>query len=188
MSTYEKIASLIIGALIITAVAFSYHEITEPKESDHERGPNFLQSLGQDFKMGTFVIVLSQGSSGPVEINCKPLEPVIIATLHDIDENLEELGVYKPGTFEVNQQTLDLLCYQNASLTLLNERGAKLLLVKLPFRRAMPLGASPADIGTDIRINATILLPGAVPPTSPTTYGEELIPDRYLDSVLKEFD
>lgn len=185
MSTYEKIASVLVSILVIAMLVFSYHEITEPKGSDHERGPSFQQSLGQSLKMGTFTTVLSQQSSGSVETNCKSLEPVIIATLHDIDEHLEELGVYKPGTFEVNQQTLDLLCHRNASLTLSNNQGVKLLLVKQPFTRGIPPGGAVDEIGTDIRIDATVVTPGAVPPASPTTYGEELIPDIYLDRDLK---
>ena len=181
MSIYEKIASGIIAIFIVAAVIFSYHEVTEPKGSDHERGPNYQQSVGQDFKMGTFVTVLSQQSSGPMEENCKVLQPVILGTLHDIDVHLEELDVYQPGIFEVNQQTLDLLCHQNASLTLSDAQGDKLLLTKLPFQRKTPPGGSASDTGTDVRIDATVILPGTVPPTSPTTYGEELIPDQYLD-------
>lgn len=185
MSNYEKIASVLVGILVIAMLVFSYHEITEPKGSDREQGPNFEQSLGQDFEMGTFTTLLSQQSSGYIEPNCRSLEPVIIATLHDIDEHLEELGVYKPGIFEVNQQTLDLLCHQNASLTLSNNQGVKLLLVKQPFTRGIPPGGTVDEIGTDIRIDATVITPGAVPPTSPTTYGEELIPDIYLDRDSK---
>lgn len=183
MSTYEKIASVLVGVLVIAMLVFSYHEITEPKGSDHEQGPNFEQSLGQSFKMGTFTTVLSQDSSGSLETNCKPLEPVIIGTLHDIDVHLEELGVYKPGVFEVNQQTLDLLCHQNASLTLSNDQGVKLLLVKQPFKRGIPAGGATNEVGTDVRIDATVVTPGAVPPTTPTTYGEELIPDQELDTL-----
>jgi len=185
MNNYEKIVSVLIGAFVIAMIVFSYHEITEPEKDDYEQGPNFEQSFGQDFKMGTFRTILSQQSSGFVEINCKLLEPVIITTLHDIDEHLEELSVYKPGTFEVNQQTLDLLCHQNASLTLSNNRGVKLLLVKQPFTRSIPPGSTVDEIGTDIRIDATVIIPGAIPPTSPTTYGEELIPDIYLDRDLE---
>jgi len=105
MSTYEKIALVLIGILVIAALVFSYHEITEPKGSDHRRGPNFEQSFGQNFEMGTFSTILSQQSSGTEEINCKPLEPVIIVTLHDIDEHLEKLGVYQQGNFRVNHRT-----------------------------------------------------------------------------------
>lgn len=178
MSTYEKIASALIAVLAIVMLGFSYHEITEPEKGNE--GPNFEQSLGPNFKMGTFTTVLSQQSSGSLEENCKPLEPVILGTLHDIDEHLEELGVYKPGTFEVNQQTLDLLCYQQASLTLSNSAGVKLLLVKMPFQKKIPPGGASGEEGTDVRISATVIVPGAVPPTSPTTYGEELIPDKYV--------
>lgn len=181
MSTYEKIAVVLVGIVVIAMIVFSYHEITESKGSDHERGPNFEQSFGQNFKMGTFTTVLNQESSGHIETNCKLLEPVIITTLHDINENLEKLDIYKHGTFEVNQQTLDLLCHQNASLTLSNNQGVKLLLVKQPFTRGIPPGGTIDEIGTDIRIDATVITPGAVPPTNPTTYGEELIPDIYLD-------
>lgn len=185
MSTYEKTASILVGILVLAMLIFSYHEITEPQGSDRARGPNFEQSLGQNFKMGTFTTVLSQESSGAVEANCKALQPVLIGTLHDIDQHLEELDVYTPGVFEVNQQTLDLLCYQNASITLSNNEGAKLLLVKVPFQRKAPLGGSSNDVGTDVRINATVILPGTVPPANPTTYGEELIPDQYLDASAR---
>jgi hypothetical protein len=186
MSTYEKIASAAIAVLVVAMVLFSFHEITEPKGSDHEREPNFQQSLGPDLKMGAFTTLLDQRSSGPQESNCKQLQPVILGTLHDVDVRLEQLSVYKPGVFEVNQRTLDLLCYQNASLILSNDQGAKLLLEKLPFKREVPSGGSSDDIGTDVRINATVILPGAVPPSTPTTYGEELVPDRYLDAVSQE--
>lgn len=183
MSKYEKITFILVTVFVIAILVFSYHEITEPEGSDHERGPNFQQSLGQDFEMGTFKTVLSQQSSGPIETNCRLLEPVIIGTLHNINVRLEKLGVYKPGTFEVNQQTLDLLCYQNASLTLSNYAGEKLLLVKFPFQRNVSPSGNPSDESTYVRINATVTIPGAVSPTNPTTYGEELIPDKYLDEM-----
>jgi hypothetical protein len=88
--------------------------------------------------------------------------------------------VYKPGAFEVDRQTLDLFCNKNASLTLADTQGDKLLLEKAPFTREVPPGGAPEDVGTDVRINATVILPGTLPPASPTTSGEELIPDRYL--------
>ena len=182
MSAYEKIASALVAICILAMLAFSYHEITESKRSDYGRGPNFEESLGQSFKMGTFTTELDKNSSDATEANCKPLEPVIIAALHDIDEHLEEQRVYEPGVFEVNQQTLDLLCHKSASLTLSNDTGEKLLIVKRPFTRSVPSGGSPEDVGTDVRIDATVVVPGALPPEMPTTYGDELIPDTYLDS------
>ena len=180
MSTYEKITSIVIAVTLLAILMFSYHEITEPAD-DGDRGPSFTESIGEDFAMGTFTTTLNRHASASVEENCRALEPVLIATLHDIDEHLEELGVYKQGRFEINQETLDILCHTEATLTFTNDRGEKLLLEKLPFKRKIPTNGSAADVGTDIRINATVILPGTVPPGTPTTYGEVLIPDRYLD-------
>ncbi len=182
MSKYEKIALFFISVLVLAMIFFSYHELTEPKKNENIQGPTFEQSIGKGFKMGTFATVLDQQASGPVEKNCETLEPVIVATLHDIDTRLEQLGVYKRGVFEVNQQTLDLFCFQQASVTLSNNEGVKLLLTKRPFQREVLSGGGPDTVGTSVRIYATVISPGTLPPASPTTYGEELIPDIYLDS------
>ncbi len=188
MSTFEKIASVIIAILLIGTLVFSYHELTERPEHEGPPPPDFAHSVGSSLEIGPFGTLLSEQSSGGMEDNCQALQPVILGTLHDVDEHLEELGVYQSGTFEVNQQTLDLLCNKNASVTLSDVQGDKLILEKIPFVREVPPGGAPNDIGTDVRINATVILPGAVPPSSPTTYGEELIPDQYLGTLLGDND
>ncbi|HEY6019762.1 MAG TPA: hypothetical protein VIY48_07625 [Candidatus Paceibacterota bacterium] len=184
MSMFEKIASIIIAILVLGIVAFSYRELTERKVDEHEsRGPSFEQSVGQDFKIGPFATVLNQSSSGSVESDCEHLQPVIVGVLHDIKMHLEDLNTYSGmrDVFEVNQDTLQLFCNKNASVTLVDQSGTKLVLEKVPFVRATPSGGTAADIGTDVRINATVIVPGTVPPKQPTTWGEELIPDRFLD-------
>ncbi|HTR18497.1 MAG TPA: hypothetical protein VMH91_00755 [Candidatus Paceibacterota bacterium] len=184
MSTFEKISAVAIGVLLVVMLLFSYHEFTEHPEGKNN-GPGFDQSLGQSLEIGPFTTVLNEDSSGGVESNCEELQPVLIAVLHDIKEHLEDQNAYPDDrdSFEVNQQALQLLCNKNADITLVDGAGNKLLLEKVPFVRAIPAGGTSADIGTDVRINATVILPGTVPPLQPTTYGEELIPDRLLDTA-----
>lgn len=186
MSTFEKIASVIIAVLVIVMVIFSLRELTERRGGDHEgRGPSFDQSVGQDFKIGPFATVLNQSASGGTEPECKRLQPVVVGVLHDIKVHLEQQNMY-PDTrnvFEVNEDTLQLFCNKNASITLVDPSGTKLLLQKVPFVRTTPPGGTAEDTGVAVRINATIIVPGAVPPNQPTTWGEELIPDRFLDTA-----
>jgi hypothetical protein len=185
MSTYEKIASVAAGILIVCMIIFSYHEIKEPPE--HDSGTSdFDQSVGQDFKIGNFSTVVSEQSSGGPEDACEPLQPVIIAALHDIKEHLEtqKISNYSNGTgdiFEINEPTLTLLCNKYVQIILADSAGNKLLLQKIPFMRAIPPQGNPIDIGTEVRINATFTPLGSPTPSDPTTYGDILIPDRFLD-------
>ncbi len=190
MSTYEKIASVGIGILIIVMIVFSYNEFKEPPEqpSGSKGGSHFDESLGQDFKIGSFTTVVSEKSSGEMEDNCETLQPVIIAALHDIKEHLKReknsaLPLDMKDIFEVNEPTLQLFCHKNAEITLTDNNGNRLLLQKLPFVRVVPLQSTAADIATEVRINATIALVGAASPVQPTTYGDVLIPDRFLDTA-----
>ena len=190
MSLYEKIATLLIALLVLGGLVFSYHEYKEPvHEQGQEMGQGsnsgFDQSVGADFIIGPYTKTVSSQVAGGQEDNCTALEPVLIGTLHDIKERLEHLKAYN-GTedpFEVNQATLQLLCNKNATIILSDNASSTLVLQKLPFARIVPAGGSADDIGTEVRINATILPAGAAVPAQPTTYGDELIPDRFLDSA-----
>ena len=179
MSTFEKIALGVIGILLIVLGAFSYRELTEPREQGS--GPSFEESVGQRLIIGPYATLVSQRSSGGQEENCEALKPVLIGVLHDIKERLEHQAGRGEQPFEVNEATLTLLCSKQATITLMDSGGTKLLLNKGPFVRKVPQGGLADDVGTDVRIDATVVPPGAVPPTQPTTYGEALIPDKYLD-------
>ncbi|MDE1925322.1 MAG: hypothetical protein KGH79_04070 [Patescibacteria group bacterium] len=187
MSTYEKIATVIIAVLLAVMVVYSYRELSEkrPPRGGPNTGPNFSQSLGQDFIIGPFATVANEQSSGGPEDNCDALKPVIVGALHDIKEHLEHGGAYAGGeqAFEVNEPALQLLCNKNAEITLSDSGGDMLILQKVPFTREVPPQGTPADIGTAVRINATVVPKGAPVPAQPTTYGYQLIPDRYLDAA-----
>ena len=186
MSTYEKIISIIIGVLLVAIVIFSYHELRESPEGPG-RGPNFDESLGQNFVIGPFTTTVAEQSSGGLEQNCGPLQSVIIGALHDIMERLEThsiLSIFTGDTdaFEVDGETLQLFCNKNAEVTLADAAGHWLVLQKVPFTRGVPQGGTQNDIGTEVRINASIIPAGSSTPAQPTTYGDILIPDRFLDS------
>jgi len=168
--------------------AFSYHEIKEPtRETGVSReGSGFDRSITQDFKMGPFVTVVSEKYFGGPEDNCEPWQPVIVTVLHDIKERLEAKKIPASlagvgDVFEVNEPTLQLLCNKNVEIILVDNEGNKLLLQKIPFMRDVPPQGSVADIGTRVRINATVILVGESMPAEPTTWGDVLIPDQYLD-------
>ncbi len=184
MSLYEKIATFIIALLVLVMIIFSYHEYKEPTP---EQGPNsgFDQSMGPNFFIGSYNKTVSSQVSGGPEDNCAALESVLVGTLHDIKERLEHAKAYN-GTedpFQVNQATLQLLCNKNATITLADNGSSTLVLQKVPFSRVVPQGGSADDIGTEVRINATVVPAGAAMPAQSTTYGDELIPDRYLDDA-----
>ncbi len=190
MSTYEKIILAVIGVLLMVMVFFSYHEFKEPAEetSEQRESSNFDKSLGQDFKVGPFVTVVNTEASGGLEDNCEAMQPNIIAALHDIKEYFVSQKApsysFEAGdTFEVNDATLTFLCNKNAEITLADTDGNKLVLKKIPFIRAVPKGGSAADIGTEVRINATVIPVGGEASLKPTTFGDILIPDRFLDTA-----
>ena len=168
-------------------IIFSYREVTEPRGQEGEvRGnPTFDQSIGQNFVIGPFATVVSQQSSGGLEDNCAQTQPIVIGVLHDIKERLEHQKAYTgvEDAFEVNQPTLQLFCNKNAEITLADSSGNELILQKVPFIRGVPAEGTPEDIGTEVRINATLVPKGAPVPTQPTTYGDELLPDRVLDTA-----
>ena len=185
MSTYEKIATVLIFLLVIVLVFFSFREFREPEHDGARERSGFDESIGQTFALGPFATLVSTSSAGGVEENCERLEPVIIGTLHDIKERLEaqKLASFggKEGVLSVNQDALALFCNKNAQATLADSQGDMLILKKLPFERAVPPGGESADIGTRVHIDATLVRSGEAAPAKPTTFGEVLIPDRYLD-------
>ena len=191
MSNYEKIASVIIAILVVAIVIISYHEIKEPPsvspDSASRPGSDFDDSIGSNIKIGPFTSMVGEQVSGGIDPACTSLQPVILGVLHDIDVRLPSRA-NAPATdssstaFQVSQSMVQSFCNANADVTLADSSGDKLQLQKIPFRRAVPSQGTTADIGTSIRINATIIPAGAATPTAPTTYGELLIPDRFLDT------
>lgn len=192
MSTYEKIATVIIGTVVmLMAASFSYNEIREkslPIDGNRIQS-GFDRSVGQDLVIGTFATLIGTKTSGILENDCAPLQPVLIAALHDIKEHLEHWGnpllslIDGRDAFEVSRSSLDTLCYENAEITLRDKDGNTLLLQKKPFTRAIPSDSSAADVGTRVHIDATIITKGTSTSTQPTTYADVLIPDRYLDAA-----
>ena len=190
MSTYEKLGLAIISILLLFMVIVSFKELKEPPElGGFINAPSrFDQSIGKDFMIGPFTTLVSQHSSSELEKNCDVLQPVILATLHDVKEHLEiQARLASPNTpeyaFEVNEQTLALFCHTTADITLSGSSGVQLLLQKTPFARSVPPGREAGDVGTLVRINATRIPAGGSTPAQPTTYGEILIPDRFLDAT-----
>lgn len=190
MSTYEKIASVIIAVFVVLMIIFSFHELREPSAFPHEThaGSDFDESLGQKFKIGPFSTITNEFVSGGTELSCTSLQPVILGVLHDISQRLTsvEPALFSSTTssaFEADQSILHVFCNANATVMISDPGGDWLILQKGPFTRAVPPSGTPADIGTDVRINATIVTKGVQTPTHPTTYGELLIPDRFLDTA-----
>ncbi len=185
MSIYEKIASVIIVILLVLMVVFSYREFRESPEQigGPRAGPDFDESIGENLKIGSFATIVSEHSSGGREDNCETLQPVIVGALHDIKERLEHQKIYigVEDAFEVNKPTLQILCDKSAEITLADTNGNTLVLEKIPFEKVVPLRGSAVDVGTRVRINATLVPVGGPMPSQPTTYGDVLIPDRFLD-------
>ena len=176
-----------IAILVIPMIIFSYRELKEPPEQRGAQSPSpsFNESLGGNFAIGAYTKIVKQESSGGMEANCENLQTIIIGTLHDIKKRLEHMNSYNSteDTFEVNAAALQLFCNKNATITLADKDGNTLVLQKSPFARVVPQGGAPEDIGTDVRINATLVPLGAPMPVRPTTYGDVLIPDRFLDEA-----
>jgi hypothetical protein len=190
MSTYEKIASAIIAVFVVIMIIFSFHELREPASPLHKpyAGPDFNESVGSDFKIGPFATIVDERVSGGSESDCTALQPVILGVLHDITQRLTSVdpALFSSATssiFEADQPIGQMFCNANATVTLSAPNGDTLILEKVPFTRAIPPAGTAADIGTDVRINATVVSAGAPAPTHPTTYGELLIPDRFLDTA-----
>jgi len=190
MSTYEKIASFIIAVLVVVMIVFSFHELREPASPLHEQrtGSDFDESMGSNFKIGPFTTIVDEHVSGDIDPNYTSLQPVILGVLHDITQRLTSVdpALFSSATssiFEADQSILQVFCNMNATVTLSDPSGDSLILEKVPFTRAIPPSGTPADIGTDVRINATVVPAGTQAPTNPTTYGELLIPDRFLDTA-----
>jgi hypothetical protein len=190
MSISEKIIAALGGMLLILMIIFSVHEIKEPPDTTETKNTSaFDESVGQDFKIGSFATVKNETSSGGLENDCEQLQPILVGALHDIKERLEHQKIYVgiEDAFEVNQATLTVLCNKNAEITLVDGSGNSLVLTKMPFTRVIPPGGRANDIGTNVRINATVIPAGGPAPKEPTTYGEVLIPDRYLDDATSSF-
>lgn len=184
MSTLEKILTALLAALLLFIVFFSMHEIGEPRGPFGGERSEFDRSFGSNLRIGPFINIASEHSSGGPEANCETLQPVIVAALHDIKVDLEELRIIEssPDSFEIDQPTLDLFCNREASLTLADGRGWQLLLDKVPFTRVVPQNA-PQDGGSEVRINATVIPLGGTPPGTPTATADVVIPDRYLEAT-----
>lgn len=190
MSTYEKIALGIGVALLLAVVGWSFHEVEEPfgHERFHGGWSDFDESFGTEFRIGAFTEVVDMSSSDTLEDNCTLLEPVIASVLHDITERLEgeaehesSFSYGRENAFEVNEKILALFCHTTAEVTLSARNGDKLLLKKVPFVRGIPPGGTDKDIGSEVRIEATLIPRNATStPTEPTVYGDTLIPDRFL--------
>jgi len=56
-----------------------------------------------------------------------------------------------------------------------------ILLKKLPFERGVPPNGDAIDVGSRVRITATIFGAGAELATSSSAVGDVLIPDRFLN-------
>ncbi len=191
MSTYEKLALAVIGVLLVVMIGWSYNELEESprQEGFRDDRSDFDKSFGQEFKIGSFTKIVSMSSSNKEENDCEPLEPVIVSVLHDIKERLEvhekdfDLSLNnKEDAFEINEEMLKFFCNTTADVTLSATDGKKLFLRKLPFSRGIPTGGTDADIGTEVRIQATIIPRGETSvPAEPTVYGDTLIPDQFLD-------
>jgi hypothetical protein len=178
MSTYEKIASVLLTLLLVGGIIASYREIKEPEPARGPETSDFDASRGQDFKLGPYSTIVDEHTSGGQESNCTALQPEVIGALHDIKQRLDA-----GGDFEVNQPVLQLLCNKNAQITLSDAGGNRLILQKVPFTRVVPQGGTAADIGTKVHLDATVVPKGAAVPAQPTTFGEVLIPDRFLDTA-----
>lgn len=191
MSTYEKIILGIVIVLVIAIVGWSFHELEEPFGPERFRvgWSDFDDSFGPEFRIGPFTYITNASSSEILEPDCEPLKVVIASVLHDITERLEEKtgsgGFFSYGrgdTFEVNEDILDLFCHTTAEVTLSARNGDKLLLRKIPFSRTIPHGGTDVDVGSEVRIEATLIPRNAASiPAEPTVYGDTLIPDRFLD-------
>lgn len=185
MSTYEKIASVLLVLLLAVSLALWVNR--HPEEGP--QGPrDFDESTGQDFKIGPFATVIDEETSGGAEERCSMLQPVLIAALHDIDERLQTqaaaLGIAGPwDTFEVNAATLAALCNKHVTITLTDTYRDTLVLEKLPFVRGMPPGGAAGDEGTLVSLTATLRRAGAPMPSGPQATAGILIPDRFLDTA-----
>lgn len=184
MSTLEKILSAALAVLVIGIVYFSMHEMGEPHGLFGGERTEFEHSFGSTVRIGPFINPAGERSSGDQEPRCDMLQPVIVAALHDIKVDLQAQHVITegPDSFEVDQQTLDLFCNKEATLTLADARGWTLVLTKRPFVRMAPVDA-PQDIGTDVRIDAFVVPLGGAKPATPSATSDILIPDRYLEAT-----
>jgi hypothetical protein len=190
MSTYEKIASILLVILFAVILILSYGNLKnhEAAEQSVQGASDFDESTGQDFKIGPFATTTSERVSGGIEASCTLIQPVIIAALHDLDTRLIEqaatFGISgKWDAFEVNAPTLDALCNKNVEMVLADGNGNTLTLVKTPFARAIPQGGDSGDMGTSVTLTATITRLDGTPSSKPTAYARILIPDRFLDAV-----
>lgn len=184
MSTYEKIASVLLAVLLVALAALWFGG----GRPDGHRGSDFDDSVGQNVVIGPFDTVISQQTSGGPEQNCTMLTPVLVAALHDIDEHLSDqahtLGVSgRWDNLEVNAPTLAALCNKNATITLRDNKGDTLVLVKAPFVRMVPQGGDQADIGTAVSLTASVTVLGGTPPAAPQADAFELVPDRLLETA-----
>ncbi len=161
MNTYEKIIAGVIGLIIIAISVFSYFELTEDayKEFSEKETSDFEESFGSVFVMGSFTEVLDSTQSAEREGNCALQKPVLVSVLHDINEELETSfsSLFKgDDDFEVNQETLDILCAKNATITLRNKNGDTLQIEKVPFIPNVPAQQYNGQLGTQVELRATV--------------------------------
>ena len=185
MNTKEKIISAVVLGLILILSIWSYAEVTEQSgmEDFEDEISDFERSFGDTFIMGSFETIQYSTSSQTYEANCDVEKPVIVSVLHEIYEELNT-GLFAlwgdKTTFMVDPQTLALFCNTTATITLRDNTGALLTLKKVPFTRDIPEGGTAADIGTTVRINATVTPPASQGTEPVQTYASLLIPDRIL--------
>lgn len=182
MSKYEKIASYIIGVLIIIIIIFSYSEITEIK-----RKSDFDRSFGEEFIIGDFTKIIDEEVSAEMEKSCVNEQLEIASALHDLADHLSEekegriFGKDDQMNFEVNSHVLELFCHVTAKIILEDSQHRQLIIEKNPFTRGIPEGRGEEDEGTGVHLDATIVEPGEAKPGMPTTSAEIIIPDRFFD-------
>jgi len=188
MSKFEKILAAVIAILVLVMVIYSVREIREPHDGGSQPPSRFSQAVGTDFAIGPFNTVTSTRMSDTLETNCEHYQSVIIGALHDVKQRLEHMDAYSgvEESFAVSSDALQVFCHTDATITLADESGNSLILHKLPFTRATPPGGMAEDIGTDVHIDATVVPAGQSVPATPTTFGDVLIPDRYLDTLQQQ--
>lgn len=189
MSTYEKIATVLLVILGIAVLLLWHNDegFRQGPEQEHAV-VDFDESRGQDFKMGPFTVVIDAHASGAAQAGCEALQPVLVTALHDINKRLaqEALSFGIEGSwdeFEVNAQSLSLLCRSGAEITLIDQQRDTLIVRGLPFSRGVPEGGNANDIGTAVALTATVARAGTPLPSSPQVSVRVLIPDRFLDDV-----
>jgi len=184
MNIIEKKILILLGIIIFIITAFSLQELRESPYREVTEGEisDFDKSFGDTFIMMDFNTLTQASSSDTQEKDCDMQKPVIVSTLHTLQEQIEdEFGGFLKNSgdsFQVNQSVLNMFCSKTTTITLQNNEGASLTLSKKPFVRKIPAGGDESDIGTLVTIDATITSPAISTPA--TTSVQMLIPDKLL--------